>query len=511
MNRFVSLACSAVVGCFALSGCAEKTSAPPVDQQKPSASNAASTTTWEIYRLQGHRVGYGCTTTRRESEAGRPVVRTESVGHLAIQRGGETSRQDMRVMSVETPEGTLLRFESETRMGPEPMRIAGRVRGDRLDLEVLGPGAKMPKKTSIAWSPDFRGPFAGEQSMVRRPMQPGEHRMLKMLMPAMDTAEAATLDMKAKTIEPTPLADGSRDLLRIETVTRMAGGPRIEGVAWCDRAGETMKNVTGGLETLRVSKDEAMKDAGSASFDLLSQMMVRVDPPLDSPRETTRVRYRVRLDGGDPSRVFAIGPSQTVKRIDAHAAEITVDAIRPGRKDGNRNAPADPPTKNDLRPNDFIQSDDPLIVANAKKAAGDEKDPWRVAKALERFVHRDVKDKDFSQAFATAAEVARTHEGDCTEHAVYLAALCRARGIPARVAVGLVYLDGTQSFFYHLWTEAFIDGRWIPIDGTQAQGGIAADHLKIADSGLTGASAYGVFLPVAEIVGRLKIDVVEAK
>ena len=41
---------------------------------------------------------------------------------------------------------------------------------------------------------------------------------------------------------------------------------------------------------------------------------------------------------------------------------------------------------------------------------------------------------------ATAAEVARSREGDCTEHAVLLAALARARGIPARVAMGLVYV-----------------------------------------------------------------------
>ena len=98
------------------------------------------------------------------------------------------------------------------------------------------------------------------------------------------------------------------------------------------------------------------------------------------------------------------------------------------------------PTEDDLRPNSFIQSDDPLIVADAKKAAGDETDPWRVAVALERYVNREVTKKDFTQAFATAAEVAKSREGDCTEHAVFLAALARARGIPARVAIGLVYM-----------------------------------------------------------------------
>ncbi len=50
---------------------------------------------------------------------------------------------------------------------------------------------------------------------------------------------------------------------------------------------------------------------------------------------------------------------------------------------------------------------------------------------MERFVNREVTKKNFSQTFASAAEVARSRKGDCTEHAVFLMALCRARGIPA--------------------------------------------------------------------------------
>ena len=150
-------------------------------------------------------------------------------------------------------------------------------------------------------------------------------------------------------------------------------------------------------------------------------------------------------------------------------------------------------------------------MADAKKAVDGETDPWRAAVALERYVDREVKDKNLTQAFATAAEVAKSREGDCTEHAVFLAALCRARGIPARVAIGLVYMQGAGAFGYHMWTEAYIDRRWIPIDATLAQGGIGAGHLEIAHTNLKGASAYSAFLPVVQILGRLKIEIVDAK
>ena len=150
-------------------------------------------------------------------------------------------------------------------------------------------------------------------------------------------------------------------------------------------------------------------------------------------------------------------------------------------------------------------------MADAEKAAGGETDPWRVAVALERYVNREVKKKNFTQAFATAAEVAKSREGDCTEHAVFLAALCRARGIPARVAIGLVYMEGAKAFGYHMWTEVYIDKRWIPIDGTLALGGIGAGHLKIAHTNLQGASAYSAFLPVVQVLGRLKIEIIDAR
>ena len=38
---------------------------------------------------------------------------------------------------------------------------------------------------------------------------------------------------------------------------------------------------------------------------------------------------------------------------------------------------------------------------------------------------------------------------------VLLAALARARGIPSRAAVGLVYVGALKGFGYHMWTEVW--------------------------------------------------------
>ncbi|MCE5266951.1 MAG: transglutaminase-like domain-containing protein [Planctomycetaceae bacterium] len=468
--------------------------------------------TWNVCLLQGQRAGYDRTIVRHEKNSGREILRTEYFSRLSFNRGGQEATMDTLWKSDETPEGQLLRFEMEMRVGPTPIQVTGEVHGVKLDLQTHGPGGSAPKQSSLTWSTDCRGPSAVEQSLVRRPMQPGERRSLKVLTPVLDSVIVADVELKAaEQFEATSLRTGTHDLLRIDTVSPMPGGQKIESTLWCDRTGEIQKTVVGPAETYRATKEEALEKSEAASVDLLGSTLLKLDRPLQAGHQTKRVRYRVHLKEGDPAAAFATGPTQSVKSIDAHTAQITVIAIRPGKADGNPNAPADPPTNDDRQPNNFIQSDDPLIRADAEKAAGNEKGRWATAVALEQFVHREVVNKDFTQGFASAADVAKAREGDCTEHAVFLAALARARGIPARVAMGLVYIERLQAFGYHMWTEVYVDERWIPVDGTLALGGIGAAHLKVGQSNLKGASAISAFLPVVSLIGRLKIEVLDAE
>jgi transglutaminase-like putative cysteine protease len=91
---------------------------------------------------------------------------------------------------------------------------------------------------------------------------------------------------------------------------------------------------------------------------------------------------------------------------------------------------------------------------------------------------------------------------------VLLAALCRARRIPCRVAIGLVYYPPQHGFAYHMWNEAWLEGRWVPLDGTLGQGRVAADRLKLADTSLSGGSGLTAMLPVVQVFGRLELEVV---
>jgi len=469
---------------------------------------------WDVAQVKGQRLGYAETTLRLAKESGRQVAKLRQVMKLSLQRFGQETNFEVDYNDTETPDGALIDFELTMKQGTTPMRTTGKVVGNRMELQIQSQGQK--QKHSVAWPAGAGGLLAGELSLRAKPLKPGEQRTVEHL--NFDN-QACTTEMTALKEEPVELLGGSFRLLKIDSVDRMAPnaqGQRVEiqGAVWTNAAGEVLKAWVKpmDMETFRVTRQVALAKTSLAKLDLGEATLVKVDRAIPRAHDTKWVRYRIRLEDGDPVAAFPVSLSQQVKRIDEHTAEMTVRAVRAnsGKDQVDRSAVApDFATEADRNPNNFIQSDDPLIVAQAKETAGDETAPWKVAVALEDYVHRVVTMKDFSQALATASEVARNREGDCTEHAVYLAALARARKIPARVAIGLVYMPQSQTFGYHMWTEVYVTGRWIGLDGTLAKGGIGGGHLKLTHSSLAGAAAYNSFLPVMLVVGRLKVEVLD--
>jgi hypothetical protein len=104
--------------------------------------------------------------------------------------------------------------------------------------------------------------------------------------------------------------------------------------------------------------------------------------------------------------------------------------------------------------------------------------------------------------------VCKNREGDCTEHAVLMAAMCRAAGIPSRVAMGLVYMTGI--FGGHAWTEVWIEGRWYGLDATIAAGQLDPLHLTLGRMAMEEGTHGGEFAAFADVMGGLEIDVREA-
>jgi len=126
------------------------------------------------------------------------------------------------------------------------------------------------------------------------------------------------------------------------------------------------------------------------------------------------------------------------------------------------------------RPGDLIDSQHPKITAYARRVAGEgsERD-----KALRLYysVRDDLRYDPYNtpmkrEAYRASTTLAAGH-GYCVNKAGLMAAVCRAVGIPARVGYAdvrnhmttkrLSDLMGSDTFYYHGYTEVWLDGRWV--------------------------------------------------
>jgi transglutaminase-like putative cysteine protease len=155
-----------------------------------------------------------------------------------------------------------------------------------------------------------------------------------------------------------------------------------------------------------------------------------------------------------------------------------------------------------------------------------------LAFALRDLVHNHISSKHLSTAYASASETARTGSGDCTEHAVLLAAVLKARHIPARVCHGLVYVedggsaisgeatvgaDGQVSrgssdkpgqFGWHMWTQGLVDGRWLDLDAT-LHVPYSVGHVLVGTSSMSDKEAHNNHMQMAALIGNIEMDLLE--
>ena len=123
------------------------------------------------------------------------------------------------------------------------------------------------------------------------------------------------------------------------------------------------------------------------------------------------------------------------------------------------------------------------------------------------FRSNSLLDKKPTVSLPSAREVLRTKVGDCNEHTALYVAMARSLGIPARVAVGLVYVRGiTGAFYYHAWPEVYVRegngrGLWLPVDPTLNQFPADATHIRLARGGLDKQAA------ILPMLGQLKMRV----
>ncbi len=515
--RPVSLSALWLLSALALSVGTVQTASAQLPQIVPGQSSAAPVRkpvdpinheSWEVVYLGENRIGYAHAKARLEVQGKQRIVVTTSDLHLTFKRLGDTTVIKTHQEVTESLTGAMLSFVYEMRNPPKSSsRTEAKVESRWLRLETQT-GDRRDRR-SRNWDPETKSPVFQDRSIRQTPLKPGETRTFKTFLPELDAG--STVKFSTDDYRFVKLLDGKQHKLLKVRVTQSVN-PTLTTRAYYNADGEVMLTETALLgqqmRTYRVSQEEALKKIAGEELDLIVNTLVPVDP-IQNGHATKRVVYRITLEEDDPSRFFVQGPTQEVKRINPQTVELTVTQAKIPPKPRKET----PARDEYLKSTRWLQSDDSRVQQLARHAAAAETDPVKLAYRLESYVQTKLDKKNFSTALASAAEVAASLEGDCTEHAMLLAAMLRAKNIPSRVAVGLVYVESAESFGGHMWTEAYLNGAWIPLDATMGRGGIGAAHIKLAESSLSDDAPVMVtaFMPMMQILGKVKIEVLRAE
>jgi len=389
--------------------------------------------------------------------------------------------------------------------------MLGQVKDGEVHVTVLDRQGKVQQKKSNPWNDRVIGIFGQERLYRDRKVKPGDVFSYQSFEP--ELTAVFTTQVEVKDYESVRFSDRKvQRLLRVEAVADAQAGFQPPPLTlWLDAGGNILRttfkmNGLGQLVLERTSR--ALATRPTAGVDIGYRQLIPLDSQLPRGLDTQSAVYLITVsDEKNPGTTFARDDHQHVRNIGRESFELHIHPIAQAASVSTYKRP----DKKYLASNFFINSADERVRKLAREAVGAETDPWKKAEHIARWVFRNIH-KDYSVGFDPADRVARTLEGDCTEHSVLAAAMCRAVGVPSQVAIGLVYtvqhggpVKGPVLAF-HMWTEVWIDGQWRGIDPTMG-GLVGAGHLKITASAWDTPSLKPL-LPLQRVLGKTRIKLV---
>jgi hypothetical protein len=382
----------------------------------------------------------------------------------------------------------------------------GRVDGKQIKLKVKTAGQEVEQSIPVSQRPYLYTTWAFADHLKRQGLKEG----LVTMLPMFDPVSRSFLPVELEVVAKGPV-EIHGDLLEAFKIRERFKGQ--EQWLWLDKEGEVLKEShASGFMSLRETRDVALAFAeeGEEAIDLITSLLVKSDTAIINPRQVSLMKARLKnvsLKGLDleSDRQKLEGRTVTIlsqqDRIPPSGYLIPFEKSFPEMKDEFEKY---------LGPDVSIQSSHPKIREAAEEAAGGLDDAVKVAARLTRWVSEEVKDS-MVVSIPSALEVLEKKRGVCREHTVLYVALARALGIPARMAMGIVYINEQliDGFYYHAWPEVYLaqpdgtGGLWIAVDPTFNQFPADATHIRLLEGG------FEDVVELMAVIGQLEVEVEE--
>jgi hypothetical protein len=471
----------------------------------------------EYYALymDGKKVGHAI---RSRQVREQKVTTTEEVT-ITMKRAGKALTLTTTESCIESPQGKPIGFISV--LGTS--KVTGSI-NDAGMVELTDSSMGSEQKSTIPW------PEGSVMSEGLRLIQ--EKHGLK---------EGTIYDVNvftpfAKQAFKTEITIGEKkkiDLLgRVVTLTEVKSkiviplAGEMESIAYVDDELKAQKSITPmmgiNLEMLACEKEFALSDV--EAYEVIDKALIKSPVPIEDVSKAESITYylKVKQDSNSPLEenkkiILEAIPSTDNQTVRAGEDDQIIIIVQPIKAPAGAKFPYkgnDQRLLAALKPARYIQSDNAKIIELAKQAVGDTKDAAQAAKKIEEFVANYISNTGLSVGYASAAEVAESRQGDCSEFAVLTAALCRAAGIPAEIVMGMAYVkewrDFENCFGGHAWVQAYVGGKWVGLDAafkSAGLGGFDAGHIAQA----VGNGDPEDFFSLIGSFGRFEIEKLQIK
>lgn len=438
---------------------------------------------WVGIYLEGKKIGYGFNRVEK-TEGGYSI--TEETDTTFTMMG---TKQEVRTSTVSEHDASLglKSFRFSMTAGVVGTNITGSVVGDSMELTIEAMGNVQNQEVPLNERPHLSGDIG--PYLIMQGLEAGKKFRLPFFDPA--TLSIQHMDITVEAREDMKL--GGRLVPAYRVREEFAG---ITARSWISPETGSLKGEGPlGMTYLRETKEQAMSmpKGGYQSMDLIALTSINAGGiSVEDPRQTKY--FKASISGTDLSGLDVSGGRQGIKNGILSVQTEDIGALKPVTLPVRLSEVA-----SYLISEPFVQSDDRHVIAKAKEITNGETEALKAARMICDWVNRSMEKKT-SAGIPIAAEVLKNLSGDCNEHTALFTALARAAGIPARMNVGIVMMDGR--FYYHAWPEVYVGG-WVAVDPTFGQFPADATHVRLAQGGLDR------YVDVIRLVGKLNVEVLE--
>jgi len=471
--------------------------------------------------MEGKKVGHAI---QSRTVAEGKVSTTEQVS-ITISRLDIPITVKMTETGIETIDGKPLAFESIQDLGLMAIKVSGTVdQQGKVNIKAMSMGAE--QQSTIDW-PEGAVMAEGLRLLeMQKGLKEGTKYKARVFSPEM--LQSVDVEISIGPKRNVDLLGRVVPLTEVTTTTKLplqnlsplgpptgentGQGPTDQSVpqfyeivstGYVDENLRLQKNITPVME-IQVEMVACTKEFALGENDVLelvNKMFLPSPEPLENIGSAKSVTYYLTPKADANGLKIPSTDNQSVRQGPEGTVILEVRPVTPPAGAKFPYKGKDEAILEALKPTRFVQSDNKGIIELARSAVGGTKDAGEAVKKVETFVANYVENRSLSVGYASAAEVAASKQGDCSEFAVLTAAMCRAVGIPAQVVVGVAYVDwdpmlrqtvppetrgaaGLEHVFGgHAWVQAYVGDKWVGLDAafkSAGLGGFDAGHIALA-------------------------------